>query len=72
MVTKQFEPFVFLDVDGNLSEFRIEPRDAVATDLNLDYEWATVTEQLDAVERGEADVAIAGSGMTPECKPRAR
>lgn len=72
VVTKTLEPFVMLQGD-RLSGFSIDLWDAVAKRIGVDYEWVivqSVTEQLEAVERREADVAIAGISMTPEREAR--
>ena len=69
VVTKPLEPFVFIADDGSLTGFSIELWEVIAQDLGLDYEWVKVgkvTEQLAAVQDGNADVAIAGISMTPE------
>ncbi len=68
VVTKPLVPFVYRE-NGALTGFSVELWDRIATELGLDYEWvevATVTEQLDLVRDGGAEVAIAGISMTPE------
>lgn len=68
VITKPLEPFVIKDGD-QLNGFSIELWDHVAQKIGLPYRWVqvtSVTEQLEAVERGDADVAIAGISMTPD------
>jgi polar amino acid transport system substrate-binding protein len=69
VVTKPLEPFVIYLNNGELAGFSIDLWEAIAQDLGLEYEWVRVdevTEQLEAVENDQADVAIAGISMTPE------
>jgi polar amino acid transport system substrate-binding protein len=69
VVTKPLEPFVIVDEDGSLTGFSIDLWQALATELGIDYEWIQVeqvSEQLQAVQEGPAEVAIAGISMTPE------
>lgn len=68
VVTKPIEPFVIKEGDHWVG-FSIDLWDEIARRLGVPYEWVevkTVTDQLDAVEQGEADIAIAGISMTPE------
>lgn len=68
VVTKEIEPFVIKDPD-RVTGFSIELWREIALIAGLPYEFVeveTVTEQLDAVTNGEADVAIAAISMTPE------
>jgi polar amino acid transport system substrate-binding protein len=68
VVTKALEPMV-IKQNGHWVGFSIELWEALAEELQLDYEWvegATVAEQLEAVQKGQADVAIAGISMTPD------
>jgi polar amino acid transport system substrate-binding protein len=68
VVTKPLEPFVF-QRDGKLTGFSVELWEALAKDQGWTYEWIevdTVTQQMDAVVNGKADLAIAGISMTPE------
>jgi polar amino acid transport system substrate-binding protein len=65
---KPLEPFVFKQGD-QWAGFSIDLWNAVAQRLSLDYEWVevkNVQEQLDAVQTGQADVAITGISMTAE------
>jgi ABC-type amino acid transport substrate-binding protein len=65
VVTKEIEPFVFIDED--LRGFSIDLWEELARASGLDYEFVvveTVTEQLDAVARSEADAAIAAISIT--------
>jgi polar amino acid transport system substrate-binding protein len=68
VVTKAIEPFVFKRGD-QWAGFSIDLWNTIAQRLGLDYEWVevgSVQDQLDAVETGQADVAIAGISMTAE------
>src|SRR5262245_29660341 len=68
VVTKPLEPFVIKQND-QLTGFSVDLWNEIAGRLDLKYEWvevASVTEQLDAVQTGAADVAIAGISMTAE------
>jgi ABC-type amino acid transport substrate-binding protein len=68
VATKTLEPFVFKQGDQWVG-FSIDLWDAVAQRLALDYEWVevkNVKEQLDVVQSGQADAAIAGISMTAE------
>jgi ABC-type amino acid transport substrate-binding protein len=72
VVTKVLEPFVIKEGDS-WDGFSIELWQQLALRLNLQYEWMeveTVTDQLQAVEDGTADVAIAGISMTAERENR--
>jgi ABC-type amino acid transport substrate-binding protein len=66
VVTKPLPPFVIKSGDSFIG-FSIELWDALAEELNVPYEFyevETVTQQLEAVENNEADVAIAGITIT--------
>lgn len=68
VVTKVFEPLVFKRGD-HFTGFSIDLWDAVAREINADYDFVevtSVTDQLKMVADGNADVAIAGISMTPE------
>ena len=68
VATKPIEPLV-IKKNGHWTGFSIELWEVIAEELQLDYEWievTSVTEQLEAVRKGQADVAIAGISMTPE------
>jgi polar amino acid transport system substrate-binding protein len=68
VATKPLEPFVFKQGD-QWAGFSIDLWNAVAQRLGLDYEWVevgNVKEQLEAVQTGRADAAIAGISMTAE------
>lgn len=72
VATKPLEPFVFSGPDGP-SGFSIDLWDELASRLGQEYVWVeyeTVSEILEAVESGEADVAIAGISMTRERETR--
>ena len=61
-------PFV-LDENGVYSGFSIDLWQEIARRLKLDYVWVRAPsgrEQLEAIVRGDADVAISGITMTPE------
>jgi len=66
VVTKRFEPFVIYQ-DNEYSGFSIELWEKIALILSLEYELYgvnTIAKLLDEVERGAADVAIAGISIT--------
>ncbi len=68
VATKPIEPFVIKQGD-QWTGFSIELWDEIARRMQTPYEWVgvnTVTEQLDAVEKGQVDVAMAGISMTAE------
>ncbi|HNC52756.1 MAG TPA: transporter substrate-binding domain-containing protein [Accumulibacter sp.] len=68
VATSPIAPFV-LKQDGQLSGFSIDLWEALAKELAVDFSWIEFTnanELLAAVERGDADVAIAAITMTPE------
>ncbi len=65
VVTKDIEPFVF--TSDELRGFSIDLWQELARVANLEYEFVvveTVTEQLEAVTRDEADAAIAAISIT--------
>jgi polar amino acid transport system substrate-binding protein len=66
---KPFEPLVFIDKDGTPSGFSIDLWNEIAADIGLDYEWVhatTVGEQIESLQKGEVEAAMAGISMTPE------
>lgn len=66
VVTKQFEPFVTYQ-NQDYSGFIIDLWKAIAADLDITYELSGVNslaKLLDDVERGAADFAVAGIGIT--------
>jgi polar amino acid transport system substrate-binding protein len=68
VATKPLEPFVVKQGD-RWAGFSIDLWNAVAQRLNVDTEWIEVqevTEQVDAVQTGRADAALAGISMTAE------
>jgi polar amino acid transport system substrate-binding protein len=68
VVAKPLEPFV-IQQGGDLSGFSIDLWAAIAKDQGWEFQWVevdTVTQQLNAVQQGQADVAIAGISITPE------
>jgi ABC-type amino acid transport substrate-binding protein len=69
VATKPLDPFVIYRPDGTLDGFSIELWDAVAQDLDLQYDWVrmdTVQQILDGVRTGAADVSVAGISLTPD------
>lgn len=65
VVTKEIEPFVF--IDDPLQGFSIDLWEELARAGGVEYEYVvvdTVTEQLDAIAQGEADVAMAAISIT--------
>ena len=68
VVTKEIAPFVIKEPD-RLTGFSIDLWEEIALLTGVQYEFVevqTVTEQLDAVKEGEADIAIAAISMTAE------
>jgi ABC-type amino acid transport substrate-binding protein len=68
VVTKIIEPFVIKDGD-RLTGFSIDLWEEIALQSGLSFEFIevdTVNGQLDALNDGEADVAIAAISMTPQ------
>ena len=68
VATKTLEPFVFKQGD-RWAGFSIDLWNAIAQRMTLDYEWVevkNVQEQLESVQTGQADAAIAGISMTAE------
>jgi ABC-type proline/glycine betaine transport system substrate-binding protein/ABC-type amino acid transport substrate-binding protein len=66
VVTKRFEPFVIYQ-DKQYTGFSIELWEKIAESLGMQYELYgvnTIAKLLDEVERGAADVAIAGISIT--------
>ncbi len=69
VATKELAPFVIKNPDGTFRGFSIDLWDEVARRLNLEYQWVdaqTVGNQLQSVQDGTADVAVAGISMTPQ------
>jgi polar amino acid transport system substrate-binding protein len=75
VITKEIEPFVFVEdqpaqgnpVEDALSGFSIDLWQALARAADLEYEYVvvdSVTEQLDTVAAGDADVGIAAISIT--------
>lgn len=71
VATAPIAPFVLPNTDP-LSGFSIDLWTEVAGRLHVDFAWQLVphTDLLAAVERGDADVAIAAIAMTPEREKR--
>lgn len=68
IVTQRFEPFVIYENQA-YQGFSIDLWEAIARELNLTYELVgvnSVAKLLDEVERGAADLAIAGIGITSQ------
>lgn len=73
VATKEIPPFVFLSEDGPPFGLSIDVWEELASMHGLDYEYLyvdTVTEQIDAVAEGEADLAIAAITITREREER--
>ncbi len=69
VATKSIPPFVFVDSEANVQGYSIDLWEKIAEDLDLEYEWLifdSVSEMLDSVKSGEADVAIAAISITAE------
>ena len=68
IATKTFEPFVIYDIQTRqYTGFSIELWDKIAAELKVEYELYGVNslaKLLDEVERGSADIATAGIGIT--------
>lgn len=68
IVTKEIVPFVFV-TDGAATGFSIDLWDAIANELDVEYDLViveTIDEQLDAVISGDADAGIAAISVTSE------
>jgi polar amino acid transport system substrate-binding protein len=68
VATRQALPFVILQ-DNQVVGFSVELWDALARRMNVDYDWVQYKsddEMVQAVRKGEVDVAIAAIAMTPE------
>ena len=68
VATGALPPFV-LEQDGKLSGFSVDLWIEIARRMRADFAWVNVgarERQLEAVRRGEADVAISAIVMTPE------
>ncbi|MDM8557379.1 transporter substrate-binding domain-containing protein [Candidatus Parabeggiatoa sp. HSG14] len=68
VITKPFEPFVILQEEKFIG-FSIELWETIADKMNAEYELyhvETMTELLNMIEYGEADIGIAGISMTAE------
>lgn len=68
VVVRELHPFVMLD-EGEFSGFSIDLWRAIASQAEMDYEFVvvdTIGEQLQAVESGQADLAIGGISITGE------
>jgi polar amino acid transport system substrate-binding protein len=68
VVTMPLEPFVIEDGD-RLTGFSVDLWDAVARQLDVEYQWIevrSVEELLATLRDGRADVGVAGVSMTPE------
>ncbi|MGD1860954.1 MAG: glycine betaine/L-proline ABC transporter substrate-binding protein ProX [Leptolyngbyaceae cyanobacterium] len=72
VVTQRFEPFVMYE-DQQYQGFSIDVWEAIAAELDLSYDLVGVNSMaklLDEVERGAADVAISGIGITSQREER--
>jgi ABC-type proline/glycine betaine transport system substrate-binding protein len=72
VVTQRFEPFVIYE-DQQYQGFSIDLWEAIANELQLSYDLVgvnSVAKLLDEVERGAADIAIAGIGITSQREER--
>lgn len=68
VVTQRFEPFVIYE-NQQYRGFSIDLWDAIATELGITYDLVgvnSIAKLLDEVERGAADVAVAGIGITSQ------
>ena len=68
VVTKEFPPLVFVDDDGStVRGYSIDLWEEVAQRMDLEFEYVvveSVTDQIEMVVAGDADVAIAGISIT--------
>ena len=72
VVTKEIEPFVFKE-GGRLTGFSIDLWEDIAQQAGFEFEYVEVTtvgEQLEAVEAGDADLAIAAISVTQDREER--
>ena len=70
VVTQRFEPFVIYE-NQQYQGFSLDLWDAIATELDIPYELVgvnSVAKLLDEVQRGAADVAVAGIGITSQAE----
>jgi ABC-type amino acid transport substrate-binding protein len=68
VATRTVGPFV-LKQDDKLDGFSVQLWDALAQRMKVDYEWVeykTDDEMIQAVQNGDADIAISAVAMTPE------
>jgi polar amino acid transport system substrate-binding protein len=68
VATKLFPPFV-VELDDEFTGFSIQLWDAIAQEMGVSYELyevESVVDQLNAVQDGSADVAVAGISITLE------
>ena len=68
VVTQQFEPFVIYE-NQQYQGFSIDLWDAIASELGIEYDLVGVNSMaklLDEVQRGAADIAVAGIGITSQ------
>jgi ABC-type proline/glycine betaine transport system substrate-binding protein len=68
VVTQRFEPFVIYE-NQQYRGFSIDLWDAIAAELGVSYDLVgvnSIAKLLDEVERGAADVAVAGIGITSQ------
>jgi ABC-type amino acid transport substrate-binding protein len=68
VVTQRFEPLVIYE-NQQYQGFSIELWDAIANELDLAYDLVgvnSIAKLLDEVQRGAADIAVAGVGITSQ------
>lgn len=68
VAARSFPPFVIYE-DRTFAGFSVELVDLIADELGVDYELYgvnTIAKQLDDLDRGAADVAVAGIAITAE------
>ena len=66
---KRLEPFVFIDENEQLSGFSVDLWNAIAADLEIQYEWVpenTVNELIRDVRLGKTEAGISAISMTPQ------
>ncbi len=72
VAARSFPPFVIYE-NRTFGGFEVELVDLIAEELGVDYEMYgvnSIAKQLDDVDRGAADVAVAGIGVTADREER--
>jgi arginine/lysine/histidine/glutamine transport system substrate-binding/permease protein len=71
-VNAEFQPFAFLDANGNLAGFDIDLMNALNAEMDFEVAYATLPfeELLTALENGELDAAISAISVTDARRER--